>query len=73
MKYRGRPALAAISGFFTGLLLAIDLVFFGVIRLDNLAVTVLPILGLFGAVALAMWAPLGRTRVPVSTAEPKDQ
>ena len=51
MKYRGRPVLAAISGFFTGLFLALDLVFFGVIRLDNIAVTVLPVVGLVAGVA----------------------
>ena len=62
MKYRGRPVLAAISGFFTGLFLALDFVFFGAIRLDNITVTVLPVVGLVGGIALALWAPLGRTR-----------
>jgi hypothetical protein len=61
-KYRGRPVLAALCGFFTGLFLALDLVFFGAIRLDNLAVTILPVVGLIGGTLLALWAPLGRTR-----------
>jgi hypothetical protein len=62
MKYRGRPVLAAISGLFTGLFVALDLVFFGVIRLDNLAVTVLPVVGLVAGIVLALWAPIGRAR-----------
>ena len=60
MNYRGRPILAAICGFFAGLFGALDLVFFGAIRLDNIAVTILPVVGLIVGVALAMWAPLGR-------------
>ena len=63
MKYRGRPVLAAISGFFTGLFVALDLVFFGAMRLDNITVTVLPILGLVAGILLALWAPIGRARV----------
>jgi hypothetical protein len=62
MRYRGRPVLAALSGFFAGLFFALDLVFFGTVRLDNLAVSVLPIVGLLAGIALALWAPLGRTR-----------
>jgi hypothetical protein len=73
MRYRGRPVPAAISGFFTGLFLALDLVFFGVIRLDNLAVSALPVIGLIGAVVLAVWAPLGRAGVSVRTTAPKDR
>lgn len=73
MNYRGRPVLAAISGFFTGLFVALDLVFFGVIRLDNIALTILPILGVIGGVALAMWAPLGRSRLSTNPHEPNDR
>jgi hypothetical protein len=72
MNYRGRPILAAISGFFTGLFLALDLVFFGAIRLDSIVVTILPVVGLIVGVALALWAPLGRPRVSVGTSESKD-
>jgi hypothetical protein len=62
VRYRGRPVRAGVSGFFAGVFLAIDLVFFGVIRLDDIAVTVLPLVGLMGGVALAWWAPFGRGR-----------
>jgi hypothetical protein len=33
-----------------------------VIRLDNLAVTILPVVGIVAGVVLALWAPLGRNR-----------
>ncbi len=69
-KYRGRPALAAICGFLTGLFGAFDLVFFGAIQLDNILVTLLPIVGLLGGVALALWAPLGRKRADQSKQVP---
>lgn len=65
--------LAALSGFFAGVFLALDLVFFGVIRLDNIAVTILPILGLIGGILLALWAPLGRSRASVSPSENEEQ
>ncbi len=62
-QFRGRPGLAAIAGLFVGLFAGLDLVFFGVMQLDNIALTVLPILGVFLGVGLAMWAPFGRKRV----------
>ncbi len=60
MNRRGRPVLAAICGFFLGLFIALDLMFFGAVRLDNIAITVLPIVGLLAGAGLAIWAPLGR-------------
>ena len=63
MKYRGRPLLAAICGFLTGLFVALDLLFFGVVQLDNILLTVLPIVGLVAGIGLALWAPIGRGRV----------
>ena len=62
MKYRGRPVLAALCGLLTGVFVSLDLVFFGVVQLDNIAVTVLPVAGLIAGILLALWAPLGRTR-----------
>ncbi len=67
MKYRGRIGLAAFCGFFVGLFVGFDLVLFGAIQLDNITVSVLPIIGLFGGAALAMWAPLGRKRTDSTT------
>jgi hypothetical protein len=63
VKYRGRPVLAAICGFLLGVFLALDLVLFGIVQLDNIIVTLLPIIGLVVGVALAIWAPFGRDRV----------
>lgn len=59
MKRRGRPILGAVTGFFTGLFLALTLLAFGVIPLDSILLTLLPILGLVVVFAVAMWAPLG--------------
>jgi hypothetical protein len=56
---RGRPVLAAISGFFFGLFLGLDLLFFGVVQLDSVLLTLLPIVGLVLGIVLAMWAPIG--------------
>ncbi len=56
----GRRVLGAISGLFAGLFIGLDLLFFGVVPLDSVLLTVLPIIGLFAGIALAMWAPRGR-------------
>jgi hypothetical protein len=62
MKQRGRPVLGAICGLFLGFFLGLDLLFFGAVQLDSIAITILPILGLLAGIGLAMWAPLGRGR-----------
>lgn len=58
-KQRGRPIMATIFGFLTGLFGAISLLAFGVIPLESILVTLLPVAGLVIAFALAMWAPIG--------------
>lgn len=55
MKKRGRPVLGAIVGFFTGLFLALALLFNGVIPLESNLLVILPIAGLVLNFALAMW------------------
>jgi hypothetical protein len=62
MKQRGRPVLGAISGFFLGLFLGLDLMFFGVVPLDSAVITVAPVLGLVIGVALAFVAPFARAK-----------
>lgn len=57
---RGRPVLGAFSGFLSGLFIGLDLLFFGVVRLDSALLAILPIVGLIAGIALAMWAPRGR-------------
>lgn len=64
MKPRGRPVLAALSGFFLGLFIAIDLLLFGVIPLDSALLTFLPILGLIVVPAVAIFAPIKKRTVP---------
>ncbi|MCZ7535276.1 MAG: hypothetical protein M5T61_04575 [Acidimicrobiia bacterium] len=62
MNKRGRPVLGAVSGFFLGLFLGLDLLFFGVIPLDSIVITILPLLGLVAGLVLAFVAPLGRPK-----------
>ena len=62
MKPHGRPVLAAISGLFLGLFIALDLLFFGIIPLDSVMITVLPVLGLVLFPLLAIVAPIGKGR-----------
>jgi hypothetical protein len=68
VKYRGRPVLAAICGFLLGVFLSLDLVLFGIVQLDNVIVTLLPIIGLVVGIVLALWAPFGRSRAAGPTA-----
>ena len=63
MRARGRPFLGAINGLFLGLFLALDLLFFGVVQLDSVVITILPILGIVVGITLGYWAPLGRSKV----------
>ena len=63
MKQRGRPVLGAVSGFFLGLFVGLDLLFFGVVPLDSAVITVAPVVGLVLGVVLAFAAPLGRSKV----------
>ena len=64
---RGRPVLAAVSGFFFGLFVGLDVLFFGVVQLDSVLLTVLPIVGLVAGIVLARWAPIGGRRASSST------
>ena len=66
--FRGRPILGAIGGFFFGLFVGLDLLFFGVIPLKSPVITIMPILGIILGLVLAKFAPLGRRRE--STAPP---
>lgn len=59
MKRRGRPFLGLISGFFTGLFLGLTLLLFGVIPLDSILLTALPVALAILVWAIAMWAPIG--------------
>ena len=61
---RGRPVLGALSGLIFGLFLGLDLLFFGMVQLDSVLLTILPFVGLVLGIVLARWAPLGRGKTP---------
>lgn len=61
---RGRPVLGAFAGFFSGLFLAIVLLGAGVVPLNSLLVTLLPVAMLVLGIVWGLWAPLGRRRTP---------
>jgi len=54
MRKRGRPVLGAISGFFLGLLIGVDLLIFGVIALDSILLLILPLVGLLIGIAVPL-------------------
>jgi hypothetical protein len=58
---KGRPVRGLIGGFLLGIFLDIDLVFGGVVKLNSVVLTILPIALLVVGLLLGLWAPLGRT------------
>jgi 4-amino-4-deoxy-L-arabinose transferase-like glycosyltransferase len=60
---RRRWFLGAFSGFFFGLSLSVLAVGFGIVRLDSVAVTLLPVAGAVIGFALALWGPRRPRRV----------
>ncbi len=57
---RGRPVVGAIAGFFFGLFAAIALVGAGILPLNSVLVTLLPVLMLVLGIVWGVWAPLVR-------------
>jgi hypothetical protein len=62
MKKRGRPVRGVIGGLLLGIFLDIDLAFGGVVKLNSVVLTILPIALLVLGLALGLWAPIGRSR-----------
>jgi hypothetical protein len=58
VRARGRPILGAVNGLFLALFLSADLLFFGVIRLDSVVVTILVAAGIVSGFVLGWWGPL---------------
>ncbi len=58
---KGRPVRGLIGGFLLGIFLDIDLVFGGVVKLNSVVLTILPIALLVVGLLLGLWAPLGRS------------
>jgi NhaP-type Na+/H+ or K+/H+ antiporter len=62
VKAQGHPIIGAINGFFLGVFLAADLLFFGAIQLDSELTVILPLVGIVVGIALGFWGPLKRER-----------
>ena len=58
VRARGRPVLGAVNGLFLGLFVAADLLFFGVVRLDSVVITIVVIAGVVSGIVLGWWGPL---------------
>jgi len=56
----GRPVLGAFAGFFFGLFLVIALLGAGILPLNSVLVTLLPLVMLVLGIVWGLWAPLGR-------------
>ena len=63
---RGRPALGVICGFLFGLFLAVTLVLVGVLALNSVVVTALPVVGIAYGLLMAKLAPFGKRSEPAS-------
>jgi hypothetical protein len=63
----GRPVRGFIGGLLLGLLLDIDLVFGGVVKLESVLLTILPVALAVVGVLLGLWAPLGRSKITTPT------
>lgn len=69
MHARGRPILGGFAGFFLGIGIGLLLLVLGVIALDSILLTLLPVLLLVLGVVWAFIAPLGR-RTPKAARPP---
>lgn len=59
---RGHPVLGVVAGFLFGLFLAVTLVLAGVLALNSVLVTMVPLLGIVYGLVMARFAPFGRKR-----------
>jgi hypothetical protein len=59
---RGRPVLGFFAGLLFGVFLAVTLVLAGVLPLNSVLVSALPVLGIVYGLVMAGWAPFGRNR-----------
>jgi hypothetical protein len=65
-RMRGRPIRGLFGGLILGILLSIDLVFSGIVKLSSTLVTLLPLVLLVIGLLLGLWAPVGRNPKRVS-------
>lgn len=59
---RGHPILGFFFGLLFGVFLAITLVLAGVLKLNSVVVSALPVAGILYGLVMAGWAPFGRKR-----------
>jgi hypothetical protein len=62
MRSQGHPVRGALCGFFFGLFLTLALTVFASVPLNSVLYVVLPLVGLFGGIALGLFAPFGTWR-----------
>jgi hypothetical protein len=70
MRFKGRPVMGAIFGFLFFLFVALDLLFFGVIPLNSVLITILPLVGIVLGLVWAMLGPLPGRRAPGPSTPP---
>jgi hypothetical protein len=58
---KGRPVRGFFGGLLLGIFVDIDLVFGGVVKLDSVIITILPVALLVIGLLLGIWAPIGRS------------
>jgi hypothetical protein len=64
---KGRPLRGLIGGLLLGIFVDVDLVFGGVVKLESVVLTILPIALLVVGLLLGLWAPVGRSKISVPT------
>jgi hypothetical protein len=57
---RGRPVLGFFFGLLFGVCLAVTLVLAGVLKLNSVVVSALPVAGIVYGLVMAGWAPFGK-------------
>ena len=68
---RGRPVRGFFAGLLLGILLDLDLVLSGAVKLESAVLTILPIALMLIGLLLGLWAPIGRSpRSPAPAASP---
>ena len=61
---RGRPVRGFFGGLFLGIFVDVDLVFGGVVKLNSVLLTILPVALLAIGLFLGIWSPVGRSGIP---------
>ena len=60
----GRPGRGFFGGLLLGILVDIDLVLAGPVKVESVVLTIIPIVLMVVGLLLGLWAPIGRRRSP---------